>query len=691
MNLMKRILLLVLIVAFCIPLLAMHVPPKKAENKNIAATESAENFNKKSNVKKKSTRKNNSKDVLASNSKLNRNNRKSVKTTSIKREKNSISRGNEVGDRIKSRNKASHWSIMGAVGVGLLDGDNTNGANSYKFNGLINVEYTINPAWGIYAEFLYNPYEGSSLYVNQNNADPTKQIVPGKDGLYNYKGVNREITLGVSVNALNLFYNCRHQKFQWYVNAGAGISLFDMTSHSLFPNNSFQNDQLNVVPTKSKTLTIPVGTTLEWNASSWLSVLANVQYRLHSADNYDASVIGRRNDGTVFAGLGLRWKINSSKDRYPKHYRDMAMCQFEPVAGEELVKQSTKKALETEPVIKELEQQVENLELQVKALENEIRKTRSTDTDASVSFAENQSEKEPEKNVEDEGSSKKTSNNNQNEGWEITWNIPGVKNNNVTEADEIKGSNAMHTKSTTKTSKTKTGNRTNNTSSNSSSTTASKNTTTAKSADGKLTFEMELVGDETIESNSKVASSSKANSRVSNKKSSSTASKNTTTAKNADGKLTFEMELVGDKTVANNTTTNSSKSKTATTATVKKNRSSIIQIFYNTSKHNTKEVDESEGVLAEVARRLSANPKLLIQIKAYADEQGDDKGFDNQKLTEVRAQETKDILVNKYGVDEKRIVLCKGFGSVKGAPSIDYQPNRRTDICFVQKIVQKPK
>ncbi len=684
---MKRILLLVLVVAFCIPLFAMQAPPKKAENKQITATESTESLNKKSNAQKTSTRRNKSKDVLASNSKLNRNNRKSVKTTSIKKEKNSVSRGNEVGDRIKSRNKASHWSIMGAAGVGLLDGDNTNRTNSYKFNGLINVEYTINPAWGIYAEFLYNPYEGSSLYVNQNNADPTKQIVPGKDGLYNYKGVNREITLGVSVNALNLFYNCRHQKFQWYVNAGAGISLFDMTSHSLFPNNSFQNDQLNVVPTKSKTLTIPIGTTLEWNASSWLSVLANVQYRFHSADNYDASVIGRRNDGTVFVGLGLRWKINSSKDRSPKHYRDMAMCQFEPSVGEELVKQSTKKALETEPVIKELEQQVENLELQVKALENEIRKTRSTDTDASVSFAENQSEKEPEKNVEDEGSSKKTSNNNQNEGWEITWNIPGVKNNNVTSADEAKGSNTTDAKSTSKTSKTKTGNRTNNTSSNSSSTTASKNTTTAKSADGKLTFEMELVGDETIESNSKVASSSKANSRVSNKKSSSTASKNTTTAKNADGKLTFEMELVGDKTVANNTTTNSSKSKTATTATVKKNRSSIIQIFYNTSKHNTKEVDESEGVLAEVARRLSANPKLLIQIKAYADEQGDDKGFDNQKLTEVRAQETKDILVNKYGVDEKRIVLCKGFGSVKGAPSIDYQPNRRTDICFVQKMV----
>ena len=658
---MKRILLLVLVVAFCIPLFAVQAPPKKAENKQITATESTDNLNKKSNAQKTSTRRNKSKDVLASNSKLNRNNRKSVKTTSIKSEKNSISRGNEVGDRIKSRNKASHWSIMGAVGVGLLDGDNSNRSNSYKFNGLINVEYTINPAWGIYAEFLYNPYEGSSLYVNQNNADPTKQIIPGKDGLYNYKGVNREITLGVSVNALNLFYNCRHQKFQWYVNAGAGISLFDMTSHSLFPNNSFQNDQLNVVPTKSKTLTIPVGTTLEWNASSWLSVLANVQYRFHSADNYDASVIGRRNDGTVFAGLGLRWKINSSKDRSPKHYRDMAMCQFEPSVGEELVKQSTKKALETEPVIKELEQQVENLELQVKALENEIRKTRSTDTDASVSFAKNQSEKEPEKNVEDEGSSKKTSNNNQNEGWEITWNIPGVKNNNVTFDDEAKGSNTTSAKSTSKTSKTKTGNRTNNANRNSSSKTESKNTTTAKSADGKLTFEMELVGDETVEGNN-----------------------NATAKKGADSKA-------GNR-AANTAAANSNNAKAATTATTaKKNKGSVIQIFYNTSKHNTQDVDESEVALAEVARRLSSNPKLLIQIKAYADEQGDDKGFDNQKLTDVRAQETKDILVNKYGVDEKRIVLCKGFGSVKGAPSIDYQPNRRTDICFVQKIVQKPK
>ena len=159
---------------------------------------------------------------------------------------------------------------------------------------------------------------------------------------------------------------------------------------------------------------------------------------------------------------------------------------------------------------------------------------------------------------------------------------------------------------------------------------------------------------------------------------------NATAKKGADSKA-------GNR-AANTAAANSNNAKAATTATTaKKNKGSVIQIFYNTSKHNTQDVDESEVALAEVARRLSSNPKLLIQIKAYADEQGDDKGFDNQKLTDVRAQETKDILVNKYGVDEKRIVLCKGFGSVKGAPSIDYQPNRRTDICFVQKIVQKPK
>lgn len=84
---MKRILLLVLVVAFCIPLFAMQSPPKKAENKQITATENTENLNKKSNAKKTSTRRNKSKDILASNSKLNRNNRKSVKTTSIKKEK----------------------------------------------------------------------------------------------------------------------------------------------------------------------------------------------------------------------------------------------------------------------------------------------------------------------------------------------------------------------------------------------------------------------------------------------------------------------------------------------------------------------------------------------------------------------------------------------------------------------------
>ena len=43
---MKRILLLVLVVAFCIPLFAMQAPPKKAENKQIAATENTENLKK---------------------------------------------------------------------------------------------------------------------------------------------------------------------------------------------------------------------------------------------------------------------------------------------------------------------------------------------------------------------------------------------------------------------------------------------------------------------------------------------------------------------------------------------------------------------------------------------------------------------------------------------------------------------
>lgn len=617
--------------------------------------------------------------------------KKSTETTTI-----------SIGDYIKNRKAASHWSVMGSVGAGLLSGDQQKTSNSpqdfYKINGLFNLEYTINPAWGIFLEYLYNPYEGYSRYVNQNIYDPTKQFVVGKEDLYNYKGINHEFTLGTSINILNLFYNCRYQKWQWYANVGAGISFFNMQSHTLFPNKNFKGDQLEVVPLKAQTLTIPIGTTLEWNANSWLAVVANVQYRFHSADNYDASVIGSSNDRTLFAGLGLRWKITNSKDNNqgPKHFRDMSMCQFEPNIAAEYIKNNSQ-SLTQDSDKAQLEQQIAELSQQIKTLESEINKfhkpndynlankveTEDNSQKESISeLKENSVVTEVKKDDTKEEKVQQVAPKEQSstpEGvWEITWNIPGVENNNVPDVDNTtpEMEAKTDTKTTAKNTKTSGSNRT---------ATTSRATNKKNVASNNVASRVEK-----RHTNDNVAARVDNSGRTTgtNNKNTARIEKRANTSKKNIASPKFQIALAPDNN--NQSTSDKTNQALARTNTNKASgakrvsNSSCMPIYYSTSKHNTQDAEDAKATLAEVARRLEANPQLLIQIKAYADEQGDDVGFDNQKLTEVRAQETKDILIKEYNVDESRIVLCKGFGSVKGAPSVDYQPNRRTDICFVR-------
>ncbi len=617
-----------------------------------------------------------------------------------KRKKNNETTTISIGDYIKNRREASHWSIMGSVGASLLNGDQQKTANSpqyfYKISGLLNVEYTINPAWGIYLEYLYNPYEGYSRYVNQNISDPTKQIVAGKEDLYNYKGVNNEFTLGTSINILNLFYNCRYQKWQWYANIGAGISFFNMQSHSLFPNNDFGSDQLEVVPSKAHTLTIPIGTTLEWNANSWLAVVANIQYRFHSADNYDASIIGSGNDKTIFAGLGLRWKItNSTKNNQaPKHFRDMSMCQFEPNIAAEYIKNNGLILGQDSDKV-QLKQQIADLSQQVKTLEMEINKFHKLNDNNLADKVENEAntpkevieesvvaevkKSEPKEEEKPEVATEEQSSN--PEGvWEITWNIPGAVNNNVQAEDNTKSeveAKSTDTKTTAKNTKTSASN---------------------KTATGRATNKTNIASNNVAARVENRPANNNVAARVDNSSRTTTATNNRNTARIENRANTstkniaspkFEIALAADNNESTSNKTNTTLAKTSTSKLsnakrVSNSNSSCMPIYYSTSKHSTQDAEDAKAILAEVARRLAANSQLLIQIKAYADEQGDDVGFDNQKLTEVRAQETKDILMKEYNVDESRIVLCKGFGSVKGAPSVDYQPNRRTDICFVR-------
>jgi hypothetical protein len=52
-----------------------------------------------------------------------------------------------------------------------------------------------------------------------------------------------------------------------------------------------------------------ISTSIEWNATRWLAVVAKLQYRIRFRDNFDGSIVGKEDDSTFYAGIGLRWKI----------------------------------------------------------------------------------------------------------------------------------------------------------------------------------------------------------------------------------------------------------------------------------------------------------------------------------------------------------------------------------------------
>jgi outer membrane protein OmpA-like peptidoglycan-associated protein len=58
---------------------------------------------------------------------------------------------------------------------------------------------------------------------------------------------------------------------------------------------------------------------------------------------------------------------------------------------------------------------------------------------------------------------------------------------------------------------------------------------------------------------------------------------------------------------------------------------------------------------------MNENPNENVDVIGYADKATGTEDY-NQKLSEKRAQNVKDILVNKFGVSESRLT-AKGLGS----------------------------
>jgi len=88
--------------------------------------------------------------------------------------------------------------------------------------------------------------------------------------------------------------------------------------------------------------------------------------------------------------------------------------------------------------------------------------------------------------------------------------------------------------------------------------------------------------------------------------------------------------------------------------------------------------------IKKVAEVLKANPKLKIEIAGYTDNIGD-KEY-NRILSLKRAEAVRNILVNKYHISSKRIIV-KGFGEeyplVPNTTSTNRALNRRVEIVDI--------
>jgi len=93
--------------------------------------------------------------------------------------------------------------------------------------------------------------------------------------------------------------------------------------------------------------------------------------------------------------------------------------------------------------------------------------------------------------------------------------------------------------------------------------------------------------------------------------------------------------------------------------------------------------DKSKKVLTQLVQVLKDNPEITkLRIEGHTDNQGEKKGFDNNKLSQERAQSVAEYL-EKNGVDAKRLTVV-GWGSQHPLAANDTPEhmavNRRTEF-----------
>ncbi len=107
-----------------------------------------------------------------------------------------------------------------------------------------------------------------------------------------------------------------------------------------------------------------------------------------------------------------------------------------------------------------------------------------------------------------------------------------------------------------------------------------------------------------------------------------------------------------------------------------------LRINFDFNKWNVKKIYYPQ--IKKVAEVLKANPALKIEIDGYTDNIGSEKY--NLKLSKKRAEAIKNVLVNVYHINSKRIIT-KGYGEkyplVPNTTPTNRALNRRAEIIDI--------
>lgn len=198
----------------------------------------------------------------------------------------------------------SHWSIAVSGGFNFLmneriqtnDDKIANYKNNFLGSGNFEVEYSVNPIWGIALNYAYSPIAKSAIFIDSKTYD----VHPEKNGQ------GHQAYAMLNVNLLNVFRRYRsHSDWGWYAGVGIGAYMHNV-SRKMFETEGTGEDVWSAVPM------IPVETRVEYSPINSLSVFAKGGLDMYLSDNVNIAHRGSLNDWNLYGGIGLRWNIGAS-------------------------------------------------------------------------------------------------------------------------------------------------------------------------------------------------------------------------------------------------------------------------------------------------------------------------------------------------------------------------------------------